>query len=325
VRTKAYRTHERNGVIWAYLGSRETPPDLPELEANLLGEEDCMVTVLHRANNWMQGWEGEMDTVHAAFLHGGATRPEDTEPGSLQYYEVKTRNGKFVVKDTEVGVSYGMYRVAEEDSYYWRVGHMLFPCFAMVPPGPLGQPPSFIAYVPMDDYHTLEWGVFGRPRERGAVMAGQGGVTRGRRTAGIDREYVANGTGWYDRFNITQNLRNDFLIDREAQRNWESYTGIRGIRQQDMAMTETMGPIMNRSREHLGTTDALIIRTRRKLIASAKALAEHGIAPPGVETPQAYHQRSGGIVLPRSVDWWEATRDLREKFEAGTKQVEVPA
>ena len=90
-------------------------------------------------------------------------------------------------------------------------------------------------------------------------------------------------------------------------------------------MTESMGPIMNRSREHLGTTDALIIRTRRKMMASAKALAEQGIAPPGVDSPQAYHQRSGGIVLPRSVDWWEATRELREKFEVDAPRAEVTA
>jgi len=312
VRAKAYPTRERNGIIWAYMGARETPPPLPELEANLLPPDQVNITVLHRANNWMQGWEGEMDTIHAAFLHGGATRLEDTEPGSLQYYEIKTRAGKFTVRDTEVGVSYGMYRPAEEDSYYWRIGHMLFPCFAMVPPGPLGQGPSFIAYVPMDDYHTLEWGVVARAR----VIPGGGNIAGARRTPGIAREYLPNGTGWYDRFNITQTLANDFLIDREAQRTWKSYTGIEGIRQQDMAMTESMGPIMDRTREHLGTTDALIIRVRRKLLASARALAEHGIAPPGVDLPQGYHQRSGGIVLPRSADWWESTRPLREKFEA---------
>ena len=45
VHAKAYRTHERNGVIWAYLGSREVPPSLPELEANMLGEENTTVTV----------------------------------------------------------------------------------------------------------------------------------------------------------------------------------------------------------------------------------------------------------------------------------------
>src|SRR4051794_17522499 len=64
VRARAYRTHERNGIIWAYMGDRETPPSLPELEANMLGDGNYNVTVLHRPNNWMQGWEGEMDTVH---------------------------------------------------------------------------------------------------------------------------------------------------------------------------------------------------------------------------------------------------------------------
>jgi phenylpropionate dioxygenase-like ring-hydroxylating dioxygenase large terminal subunit len=320
VHAKAYRTTERNGIIWAYLGVRDVPPPLPELEANMYPAEETRITVLHRANNWMQGWEGEMDTVHAAFLHGGAARLDQTEPGSLVYYEIKNRAGKFSVRDTEYGTAYSMYRVAEEDTLYHRIGHMLFPCFAMVPPGPLGAGAAFIAYVPMDDYHTLEWNVFSRRRR---IVPGEGDIIAGvRRTDGPDRDYIANGTGWFDRYNLTQNFDNDFLIDRENQRNMVSYTGIRGIRQQDMAMTESMGPIMNRSREHLGTTDALIIRTRRKLLACARALAENGVAPPGVDQPEVYHQRSGGIILPRSVDWWEATRAVREQFEA--QPVPVP-
>jgi phenylpropionate dioxygenase-like ring-hydroxylating dioxygenase large terminal subunit len=321
VRTRAYRTHERNGIIWAYLGDHDEAPALPELEANMYPEEDVMITVLHRNNNWMQGWEGEMDTAHAAFLHFGATQIEDTQPGSLQYYEVKNRSGKFSVRDTEYGTAYTMYRPAEEDSLYHRIGHMLFPCFAMVPPGPLGSGPTFIAYVPMDDYHTLEWNVFSRRR---AVMPGRGDTQGAVRTpAGPDRDYIPNGTGWFDRYNITQNWDNDFMIDREAQKNWVSFTGIKGIRQQDMAMTEGMGPIMDRTNEHLGTTDALIIRTRRKLLASARALANEGITPPGVESPKAYHQRSGGIVLPRSADWWDATQHLREQFDAVPEPVKA--
>jgi hypothetical protein len=210
-----------------------------------------------------------------------------------------------------------MYRPAEEDTYYHRIGHMLFPCFAMVPPGPLGAGPTFIAYVPMDDYHTLEWNVFSRRR---TIMPGSGDIIAGvRRTDAPDRDYIPNGTGWYDRYNLTQNFENDFMVDRTAQSEWLSYTGIRGIRQQDMAMTESMGPIMDRSREHLGTTDALIIRTRRKMLASARALQEGGVVPLGVDTPEVYHQRSGGIILPRSADWWEATRELREKFEVGAE------
>ena len=42
----------------------------------------------------MQGWEGEMDTVHQAFLHAGATRIEDTRPGTFDYYIARTRAPK---------------------------------------------------------------------------------------------------------------------------------------------------------------------------------------------------------------------------------------
>ena len=79
-------------------------------------------------------------------------------------------------------------------------------------------------------------------------------------------------------------------------------------------MTYSMGPIYDRSREHLGTTDQLIIRTRRRMLAAAKALRDEGVIPPCVDNPEFYRYRSGGVILPRSVDWWDATRDLREAF-----------
>jgi hypothetical protein len=113
---------------------------------------------------------------------------------------------------------------------------------------------------------------------------------------------------------MKQNLSNDFEIDRELQKSGESYSGIRGIRQQDGAVTGSMGPIYDRSSEHLGTTDALIIRTRRRVIAAAKALRDQGVLPPGVDEPEMYRQRSGGVILPRSVDWWEGSKDLRQAF-----------
>jgi hypothetical protein len=75
-----------------------------------------------------------------------------------------------------------------------------------------------------------------------------------------------------------------------------------------------MGPIYQRHQEHLGTTDALIIRTRRRVIQAAKALRDEGIVPPGVDEPEIYRQRSGGVILSRSADWWDATQDLRRAF-----------
>jgi phenylpropionate dioxygenase-like ring-hydroxylating dioxygenase large terminal subunit len=312
VRAAAYPCRERNGIIWAYMGPRPANdlPPLPELEGNM--HETFSVSILYRANNWMQGIEGELDTVHASFLHGGAAKLENLQPGTFQYYEHKNRAGRFSVRETEHGTSYGMYREAEDDSYYWRIGHLLFPFFAM-PPGAatLGMNASFLAYVPMDDYNTLEWQVSARLAPP-ATIAG----SPGRPGTAFGRDYLPNTTGWHGRFVITQNWQNDFLIDREAQRNWESYTGIPGGRQQDMAMTESMGPIYDRGHEHLGTSDQMIIRTRRAYINAAKALRDRGEIPHGVDHPEAYHQRSGQTVLARTVDWWEGTKELRERFDA---------
>jgi hypothetical protein len=160
----------------------------------------------------------------------------------------------------------------------------------------------------MDDEHTLHWEIRIRPE---AFVAGSPGGTSGRRD-----NYLPNTTDWYGRFNLVQSMANDYLIDREAQSGWQSYSGIPGIRQQDMAVTESMGPIYDRTSEHLGTTDVLIIRVRRRLIAAAEALRDHGITPPGVDQPEHYHMRTKEFILPRGADWWEATRESREQFDA---------
>jgi nitrite reductase/ring-hydroxylating ferredoxin subunit len=318
VAATAYPTRERNGIIWAYLGRRSEPPPLPDFEANMLGADNLAVSIIHRPCNWMQGWEGEMDTVHQAFLHSGATRVEDTIPGTFDYYIASTPAPRFAVIDTQYGTSYGAFRPAAEDTYYWRIAHMLFPFYAMIPAGLMGQQTRFAAYVPMDDEHTLHWeigkGLMSRdelPFEaRGSEAGGPA-----ERSASLFRP---NTTDWYGRFNMHQSMGNDYLIDRQAQRSMKSYTGIPGIRQQDMAVTESMGPIFDRESEHLGTTDALIIRTRRRLIAAARALEEHGVVPPGVDDPELYRQRSGGVILPRDANWWDATAERRAEFAAQT-------
>jgi phthalate 4,5-dioxygenase len=323
VQATAYPTRERNGIVWAYMGPRATPPPLPDFEANLLGGGDeYVISIIHRPCNWMQGWEGEMDTVHQAFLHSGAMQVEDTVPGTFDYYITSHRQVKLFVIDTPFGTSYGGRRPAGDDRYYWRIAHMLFPFFAMIPAGAMGSQIRFAAYVPMDDEHTLHW-------EIGKNLValddlppeGRGSEARGPQPRAADL-YKPNTSDWYGRFNMEQCADNDYMIDRQAQRSMQSYTGIPGIRQQDMAVTESMGPIYKRWQEHLGTTDALIIRTRRRMMDAARALEEHGTVPPGVDNPEVYRQRSGGVILPRDVNWWDGTHELRTAF---TAQVDHPA
>ena len=68
-----------------------------------------------------------------------------------------------------------------------------------------------------------------------------------------------------------RNRDTDYLIDREPQRTTQ-YLGIASGREQDMALTDRMGRIPERWREHLGTTDVAIITARRMLLRLAREL-----------------------------------------------------
>jgi nitrite reductase/ring-hydroxylating ferredoxin subunit len=335
VHARAYPTRERNGAVWAYLGprSREELPPLPDIEPNMLTDRPTTVQKALRECNYMQGLEGDIDTGHLAFLHLGAIAPEKATPKSFDYYTVADKAPRYDVLDTDFGTSYGAYRPAEADTYYWRVAHFLFPFYTMIPTGVLGMQILVRAWVPVDDDHMMFW-AFTVPATR------QGGLGQGNRTAAAGSggaieanaratngaaiepqqaaqrqgfEYLPETSGWIGKFRLTQNRDNDYRIDREAQKR-DSYTGIPGIHQQDQAITESMGPIYERTREHLGTTDAMVIRTRRRLINAAKALARDGTLPPGIDDPTLYRHRSGGVILPRATDWQEATKDLRKAF-----------
>ena len=136
----------------------------------------------------------------------------------------------------------------------------------------------------------------------GQPIAGLGGA-RGKRP---------DGTGWLERHRFEANKENDYHIDRDAQRN-KSFTGIAGIHMQDQAITESMGPVVDRTHERLGTSDTMIIKTRQRLINAARALQE-GVPAPAADNPELYQVRSGGAILPRDVDWLEATEELRKAF-----------
>jgi phenylpropionate dioxygenase-like ring-hydroxylating dioxygenase large terminal subunit len=310
VRARAYPLEERNGIVWAYMGSRGTPPPLPHFEPNLAAEGSVRLQLTLRECNWMQALEGDIDTSHLGFLHLGASNWEEQTPGSFEYYALKDRAPRYDVLDTPFGTSYGAYRPAEADTYYWRVAHFLFPCFTMIPSGKLGEQILVRAWVPLDDDHTMYWGMMIRfeadsPR---AMRPEQAAAARAARDGGL----IPNTSDWLGRFRLRQNAANDYEIDREKQRAGINYTGLDNVPLEDQAITESMGTIYRRTNEHLGTSDAMVIRTRRRLINAAKALRDHGTPPPAVDEPELFRIRSGGIILPRSADWLEATKPLRE-------------
>jgi hypothetical protein len=103
-------------------------------------------------------------------------------------------------------------------------------------------------------------------------------------------------------FKKTRNKRNDWLIDRVAQRT-KTFTGIEGINTQDHAIQESMGSIVDRTEEHLGVSDLAIIQMRKLLLDSIRLL-KNGSEPPGLKSRYSTI-RPIEKILRTGLDWRE--------------------
>ena len=108
-------------------------------------------------------------------------------------------------------------------------------------------------------------------------------------------------------FALKANMSNDYFIDRALQRE-KTFTGISGVNTQDMALQEGMGRIVDRSREHLGTSDRAIIAMRRLLL---EAIDDCEAGRPIRGTDPATYRRVRAVdrVIERGPDWREALKD----------------
>jgi hypothetical protein len=104
------------------------------------------------------------------------------------------------------------------------------------------------------------------------------------------------------------NKDNDFLIDRAAQKAGISYSGVAGFAMQDSSIQELMGPIVDRTKENLVSTDNGIIMARHRLMRAAKALVEKGEMPPGAD-PVHQRVRAASVVLASDQAFKDAAKD----------------
>jgi phthalate 4,5-dioxygenase len=305
VKAKTYRVTERAGLIWVYMGARAEAPPMPMIEATLLDEADVQPMLAQRACNWLQGLEGDIDTSHFGFLHVGSVRPDQVSEDNLLRYQVGNRAPAYHVADTDWGTMYSAYRPADDGETYWRFAHFGFPFWTWVPQGEMTDRVQARAWVPMDDTHTmfisLTWKKMSRmpPLKGGQPIPG----------AKPELEYLPGTTDWFGRWRPAANETNDYHIDRDAQRNDVIYTGISHIHMQDQAITESMGPIVDHSWEHLAPSDQMITRTRRRLLIAARALRDQGVVPPGVDAPDVYMRARSGECVMQGQDWQAVYED----------------
>ncbi len=275
VRARAYPCRDVNGVLWTYMGPRAQAPTLPAFEVNTLPPDHVYPPLMMLEEcNWVQALEGDIDSSHIDYVHA-KLRPDSKQRGTFH----QDKRPRLELLPTDYGACYSARRRWDVDGLYWhRITQFILPFFSMI----AASDPNIVsarAWVPLDDNYNLQ--IMMRGRLDRPVTDQERELTENPFTAWGG--YLEATSDPHSRYYTKANIHNDYLVDRQLAKN-ELMIGIPFlVNLQDRAMTETMGPIYDRTQEHLGTTDAMVIYVRRRLIESARALREHGVVPANVD------------------------------------------
>jgi phenylpropionate dioxygenase-like ring-hydroxylating dioxygenase large terminal subunit len=299
VRIEAYPTWEGGGCVWAYLGDPALQPPPPAYELLRAPATHRFTTKTYEDCNYLQALEGGLDSSHATIMH----RKDIGDLSFLRDYE-RTVPG-ISVAPTDYGYSYSGVRKLDTNQWV-RLYHYIMPMTQIrghIATSPYKQNPLIKGHfwVPIDDTHTwtYNWFYSADPTiEVTPEFAAHSEESSGRSGVWTNAD---------DRYRLLANRTNDYLLDRAVQKT-QSFTGIPGVNTQDIAVQESMGPIVDRSLEHLGTTDRAII-VMRQLLLEAVAVVEAGGTPRGVDSAAYHDVRALDHVIPGELDWHDALRE----------------
>ncbi len=302
IQLRTAKLKEAGGLIWMNIcendADRAPFPDLPWL--NLPVEHVVVVNAVCNSN-WVQSLEGSIDSSHSSHLHSDEIVSKQTAEAStaigtgmaLQFKRPSTdRHPRIKVRDTDCGFIYGAIRkptVDPDKLVYVRATAFAFPAYVTFPSG--GSIGDLQIFVPMDDQHTHFFYVRFSTEQRmdNLNLPAWSGLQPGTDVDEAGRLRASARPLWGQ--------------DRAAMAAGKSFSGLTGVNLQDIVVQESMGPVVDRTREHLGPADLAIIHFRKKLLEAA---AGAGAAAPefarGIRY-QALKARDG--LLPIERDWSE--------------------
>lgn len=278
IRVTPYPCVEKGGLVWAYMGPPEHRPDFPELEWTLVPENHRFVTRHVQECNWLQGLEGGFDAAHLSFLHSGVV---DMRKGQTDQHR-RIVPSLYEVVPLDFGFAVAGGRPLENGNVSWHVDIMLMPFHKIIPSVPRGAH----VWAPIDDHNTMLYSInFDTEKPLDGELMEREYAWRGIHTENVPGTDLA-----------VANKKNDYLIDRKLQASSLSYTGLTGLGVQDCALQESMGTIVDRTREYLLLGDSGIVKIRRLLL---KALDDHAAGAPliGMD-PGGYRVKSPRYEAP---------------------------
>ena len=310
VRVTAYPVRERNGILWTYMGPDiDALPPLPNIEWNLVPEEQVVVTLRVQECNWLQALEGEIDSAHAAILHGRV----DNSGTINQWKQGQDKAPTFECAQHDSGLSIASRRKIGENRNYIRVNQYMMPFWTLVPPQSQYPELSGHAWVPIDDEHTLCLMFSYHPSEpfyektKKLFRDGHAGRETGHASEdSFEQRAITEPyhTCW-SKFNRGNAYQFDYQIQVEKYN-----AGLPGLWVQDAACQSGVSPVYDRTKEHLGTSDSGIVRVRRLLLNTLKAItADEQVRPRSVVDPDQLMHRAVSITVPADTDWMVAGKE----------------
>jgi phenylpropionate dioxygenase-like ring-hydroxylating dioxygenase large terminal subunit len=314
IKIKAYPTQEFADMVWAYMG----PPDIqpfegPQLEAGLVPPSHRYVTKRLVECNWTHSMEGALDTAHFSFLHmpAPAFRKDDSSNIAADESRIRwLRNDpapRFKIIDHEVGFLIGGARNADPGDHYWRLTQYMLPTHSITPSAMPNETYYGYSWVPIDDHGCWMYVYAWHPDQA---------ISNEER-----KKYIKGGYGQFAELGPgyvpLRNRSNSYLMSREEQKTI-SFTGIRGIAEQDQMAQESQGYMIDRTKENLSPTDVGIIRFRKLLLQEAKAFAA-GKNPDSPNKAKDYCVRGGGAHTKSSLALEQV---MEERFGSITGKVD---
>jgi nitrite reductase/ring-hydroxylating ferredoxin subunit len=291
VPVRSYAAREAAGLVWLYIGGGD-PPRFPDFPFTHVPLEQTLLAEVHGACNWVQLLEGQIDSAHLSHLHASSVTP------TLSPMALVDKGPRFDVETTPWGMHVAAIRAVGADACYTRVTEFVFPNYEFIPRAAAPGTDEYeriarfvVVQVPLDDVSTIVWYIMWHPARA---------LTRGE-----------NGTMWPVWNDGYEEVRALPLMgqDRALMANGH-FSGINNLLTEDMLVGESMGPIADRTREYLGTSDTAVARFRR-LFLDAIRDNENGVTPRGSQDDVPYAAIEGrGVNHPAAVDWREAAAPL---------------
>ena len=292
IRQGAYPVIEKSGIIFAYMGEGE-PPAFPEFDCFVAPGTHTFAFKGLIECNWLQALEVGIDPAHASFLHR-FFEDEDTSKSYGKQFRGASADSdmpitrvlrefdrpEIEVEPTPYGMRLMALRRLPDNQTHVRVTNLVFPQAFVIPMS--SEMTISQWHVPVDDTHCYWYAIFTSF------------------TGPVDKQQMrAQRLELYELPDYTsrRNKRNNYGYDAREQFS-KTYTGMgHDINVHDQWAIESQGPIQDRTREHLGTTDKGIMAYRRMLVKAIDATAAGEGAPLVIGPEQA-----AGFSGPPSID-----------------------